>query len=129
MTGVRQFSSFEELPKETRELFEKAGEDNFFSSLPWFRVFVDHALDAGDLVKIYSTLQLAESDGTLRARCWQPFTVLRDQLSLDPESFLLFQTTIARCSVQWVTKRIARRQRALWQKQLLKILRPGTRWN
>jgi hypothetical protein len=67
MTGVRQFSSFEELPKETRELFEKAGEDCFFSSLPWFRVFVDHALDAGDLVKIYSTPQLAESEGSMRA--------------------------------------------------------------
>jgi Acetyltransferase (GNAT) domain len=54
MTDARLFSSFEELPEEARALFEAAGEDCFFSSLPWFKTFASHALDAGDRIRIYS---------------------------------------------------------------------------
>src|ERR1700720_2522753 len=53
MTGVRYFSGFDELPQASRSLFEKAGNHCFFFGLPWFRVFVNHALDEGDVVRIY----------------------------------------------------------------------------
>lgn len=67
MTGVHQFSRFEELPKEAQELFEKAGKECFFSSLPWFRVFVGHALDFGDSVKIFCAPPDSESVGGMQA--------------------------------------------------------------
>lgn len=61
MTGVRQFSNFDELSPEARSLFEKASMHCFFSSLPWFRVFVNHALDAGDIVRIYCSRSPSDS--------------------------------------------------------------------
>jgi hypothetical protein len=54
MTDAHLFSSFEELPEGARVLFEAAGEDCFFSSLPWFKTFASHALDSGDRIRIYS---------------------------------------------------------------------------
>jgi hypothetical protein len=53
MNAVRQFSSFEELPPGAKTSFELAGKQSFFSSLPWFRTFVGHALDEGDHLRIY----------------------------------------------------------------------------
>lgn len=53
MNAVRQFSSFEELPPDVQSLFEQAGKQSFFSSLPWFRTFVGHALDKRDHLRIY----------------------------------------------------------------------------
>ena len=52
MTTVAQFAGFEELPEETRSLFENVGANCFFSSLPWFSVFVGHALEPDDRVRI-----------------------------------------------------------------------------
>ena len=67
MTSVRTFSSFDDLPAETQGLFERAGRGSFFSSLSWFRVFVSHALDAGDSVRIYDAPTLEESSCEGRA--------------------------------------------------------------
>lgn len=58
MTDVCLFSSFDELPEEARALFEAAGEECFFSSLPWFKTLAAHALDDGDRIRIYSVQSL-----------------------------------------------------------------------
>jgi len=64
MNVVRQFSSFEELPPDAQMSFEEAGKRSFFSSLPWFRTFVGHALDKGDHLRIYcSRHSFAPTDG------------------------------------------------------------------
>jgi hypothetical protein len=67
MTGISQFSSFEELPVEGRSLFEGAGANCFFTSLPWFEVFVKHALDERDRVRIFCSLPTSETDPALGA--------------------------------------------------------------
>ena len=67
MTEVRHFSNFDELPPEIRSLFEKAGVQCFFSTLPWFQVFVNHALDAGDVVRIYCSRAASDSDDAAQA--------------------------------------------------------------
>jgi hypothetical protein len=81
MTGVRHFSRFDELPQESRSLFEKAGSHCFFFGLPWFRVFINHAMDEGDIVRIYcsrspevsgdaalATVQRAADSGVFKPR-------------------------------------------------------------
>ena len=67
MTGVSLFTSFEELPKEGRSLFETAGASCFFTSLPWFGVFVKHALDDNDRIRIFCSLSAPGPDAAPQA--------------------------------------------------------------
>lgn len=54
MMATPIFSSFDDLPGETRQLFDAAGTDCIFYGLPWFKTFVKFALDPYDSVRIYS---------------------------------------------------------------------------
>ncbi len=53
MSSMRIYSSFDELPPEAARLFDEAGAQCFFHGLPWYRTFVNYALDPGDRVRIY----------------------------------------------------------------------------
>jgi len=61
MTDVSQFPGFDKLPLEGRSQFERAGASCFFSSLPWFDVFVKQALDKDDRVKIFCSLSVSKT--------------------------------------------------------------------
>jgi len=61
VTSVSQFAGFEELSEGTRSLFESVGTNCFFSSLSWFNVFVRHALEPDDRVRIICVAPDAES--------------------------------------------------------------------
>src|SRR5437660_3541074 len=53
MAAVQIYASFEQLPQAVCDLFEEAGSKCFFHSLPWYRTFVENALDASDRVRLY----------------------------------------------------------------------------
>lgn len=64
---ISKFNSFEELPGQTKSLFEAAGANSFFSSLSWFQVFVKHALDQNDRIKIFCSASRAGLGNTPQA--------------------------------------------------------------
>jgi hypothetical protein len=66
MTGIAPSSNFDELPAETRQLFDSAAATSFFSGMPWFNTFTKHALDEGDRIRIYS-LPASNSSGAPQA--------------------------------------------------------------
>src|SRR6267378_3231783 len=51
---VRIYSSLEELPTSVLNLFEEAGCQSIFLTLPWFQNFIKTALAPEDRVRIYS---------------------------------------------------------------------------
>jgi hypothetical protein len=51
---VRVYSGLEELPEPFLNLFEKAGRQNIFLTLPWFHNFVQTAMAPEDHVRIYA---------------------------------------------------------------------------
>lgn len=53
MAAVQIYSSFEQLPQAVCDLFEAAGSKCFFHSLPWYRTFVENALDVNDRLRLY----------------------------------------------------------------------------
>lgn len=50
---ARVYSALEELPAAYMRLFEEAGRQSFFLTLPWFRNFAKTALDEGCALRIY----------------------------------------------------------------------------
>lgn len=54
MTKVITYGSLEDLPAGAQRLFGAAETRSFFYGLPWFRIFVRHALDVGDRLCIFS---------------------------------------------------------------------------
>ena len=60
---VRTYSSFDLMPESYLSLFERAGEQWYDYSLPWFRNFVGTALDEGDRLCIYG-VELDDDCGT-----------------------------------------------------------------
>jgi len=64
---ISKFTSFEELPSETKSLFQVAGTNCFFLSLSWFQVFVKHALDQNDRIKIFCSNSTSGRDGAPQA--------------------------------------------------------------
>ncbi len=50
---VRRYSGLEELPESFLKLFEEAGRQSVFLTLPWFQNFIQTALSTGDRVRIY----------------------------------------------------------------------------
>jgi hypothetical protein len=50
---VRVYSGLAELPESFMNLFEEAGRQSVFLTLPWFQNFIQTALAAGDRVRIY----------------------------------------------------------------------------
>ena len=53
VANVEVFSALDDLPAPYLRLFEEAGRPHFFLSLPWFRNFVDTALDEDSRLRIY----------------------------------------------------------------------------
>lgn len=50
---IRTFDHLDALPATHRELFESAGKYDFFSSLPWYQTFINHATGPKQAVRIY----------------------------------------------------------------------------
>ena len=65
MSSMRIYSSFDELPPEAARLFDEAGAQCFFHGLPWYRTFVNYALDPGDRGVRSSIAQAANPSAVL----------------------------------------------------------------
>src|SRR5882724_5577416 len=58
---VRIYSGLEELPESFLNLFEQAGRESFFLSLPWFHNFTKTAMAPADRVRIYAAASAQET--------------------------------------------------------------------
>lgn len=63
MKRVSICDSFDALPKSYVDLFHNAASTDFFSSLPWFRHFVDTVLSPDDSVRIYGVAPGSANEG------------------------------------------------------------------
>jgi ribosomal protein S18 acetylase RimI-like enzyme len=62
---VRSYGGFEELPEGCGGLFDKAGQESVFLTLPWFRHFAQTALDKRDRLRIYAICGADPASGSL----------------------------------------------------------------
>jgi CelD/BcsL family acetyltransferase involved in cellulose biosynthesis len=63
-TKVTVYDRLEALPDDAQKLFDAAGAESFYHSMPWYHNFVAHALDPGDETRFYV---LAEPGGATLA--------------------------------------------------------------